>query len=130
MAEFSGDDRVAVLKLRDALVQSILDGDADAYAGSFDPDGIVMHPDTPFVQGSVSLLEYAKAFFAAAKVTKLVLTTISLAGDGNVAFEVGVQDLRAQPADEHFKEKRQYLHAYQRQPDGTWKIAAAMSGNQ
>ena len=30
----------------------------------------------------------------------------------------------------NFKKDRQYLHAYERQEDGTWKVAAAMSGNQ
>ena len=130
MAGLAGDDEFAIRKLRDGLVRAILAGDAVAYTGSYAPDGIVMHPDTPLVQGSVALLEYAKAVFAAVKVTKLVLTPISLAGDGGVAFEVGVQDCGIHPANEHFKEKRQYLHAYCRQPDGAWKIAAAMSGNQ
>lgn len=130
MAALDAGDQVALRNLRDRLVRAILAGDAVAYADSYAPDGIVMHPDTPLVRGSGPLLEYAKAVFAAVKVTRLVLTTLILDGHGDVAFEVGVQDCAIQPANEHFKEKRQYLHAYRRQADGTWKIVAAMSGNQ
>ena len=130
MAGLDAGDVIAIRNVRDQLVRAILAGDAAAYAGSYSPDGIVMHPDTPLVQGSDDLYEYAKAVFAAVKVTKLVLTTLTLAGDGGVAFEVGVQDCAIQPANDHFKAKRQYLHAYQKQPGGAWKIAAAMSGNQ
>jgi uncharacterized protein (TIGR02246 family) len=120
---------VAIGDLRDRLVQAILAGDAASYADSYASDGIVMHPGT-LVRGSAALLEYAKQVFAAVKVTRLLLTTVTLDGEGDVAFEVGVQDCAIEPANELFKEKRQYLHAYKRQPDGTWKIAAAMSGNQ
>ena len=123
-------DQVAIRNLRDRLVRAILAGDAVAYADSYAPDGIVMHPETPLVQGSAALLDYAKTMFAAVKVTRLALTPLTVDGDGDVAFEVGVQDCAIEPANEHFKEKRQYLHAYKRQPDGAWKIAAAMSGNQ
>lgn len=130
MSGLNENDKDAIRNLRDQLVRAILAGDAVAYADSYAPDGILMHPETPLVQGSEALLEYAKHVYAAVKVTRLVLTTLTLDGDGNVAFEVGVQDCAIEPANERFKEKRQYLHAYKRQPDGAWKIAAAMSGNQ
>lgn len=130
MPGLDATDRDAIGNLRDRLVRAILAGDAVAYAASFAPDGIVMHPETPFVQGSVALRDYAQTVFAAVRVTRLVLTTLTLDGSGDVAFEVGVQDCAIEPANEHFREKRQYLHAYKRQADGGWKIAAAMSGNQ
>lgn len=130
MPGLGATDEVAIRNLRDRLVRAILAGDAASYADSYAPDGIVMHPETPLVRGSGALLGYAKEVFAAVKVTRLLLTTLTLDGDGDVAFEVGVQDCAIEPANEHFKQKRQYLHAYKRQPDGTWKIAAAMSENQ
>jgi uncharacterized protein (TIGR02246 family) len=130
MRGLDATDQIALGKLRDRLVRVILASDASAYVDSYAADGIVMHPETPFVRGSAALLEYARAVFAAVKVTRLVLTTVTLDGDGDVAFEVGVQDCAIEPANEHFKDTRQYLHAYKRQSDGEWKIAAAMSGNQ
>ena len=124
------DDKGAIEALRESLVRAILDGDAQAYANSYAPDGIVMHPDALLVQGSSALLEYAKAMFAAVKVTMLVLKPIRVVGEGSVAYEVGVQEAAIEPPNEQFKNDRQYLHAYERQEDGTWKVASAMSGNQ
>ena len=130
MEGLSPEDQYAIEALRDSLVRAILLGDAEAYANSYSPDGIVMHPDTPLVQGSSALLEYAKAMFAAVKVTRLVLKPIRVVGEGRVAYEVGVQEAAVEPPNEHFKKDRQYLHAYERQEDGTWKVATGMSGNQ
>ena len=130
MAGLAEADKAAIKELREALVRAIVAGDAAAYAACYAPDGVVMHPDSPFVRGTAALLEYTKAVFDAVKVTRLVLTPMSVTGEGGVAFETGVQDCGIEPPNEHFKEKRQYLHAYQRQEDGAWKIAAAMSGNQ
>ncbi len=130
MAGLTEADEMAIKELREALVQAIVTGDAAAYAACYTADGVVMHPDSPFVRGTAALLEYTKAVFDAVKVTRLVLTPMTVTGEGGVAFEAGVQDCRIEPPNEHFKEKRQYLHAYQRQEDGAWKIAAAMSGNQ
>ena len=130
MAGLAEADETAIRKLREALVQAILVGDAAAYAACYAADGVVMHPDSPFVKGTAALLEYSKAMFDAVRVTKLALTPLTIVGEGGVAFEMGVQDCGIEPPNEHFKEKRQYLHAYQRQEDGAWKIAAAMSGNQ
>ena len=130
MNGLSNDDTAAIDALRDHLVRAILAGDVNAYVRSYAMDGIVMHPETPLVRGDAALREYATALFRAVRVSTLVLTPLQVVGDGGVAFEVGVQDCAIQPSNEHFKRKRQYLHAYRRQPDGTWKIAAAMSGNQ
>jgi ketosteroid isomerase-like protein len=63
-------------------------------------------------------------------VTRLVLTPLIVDGAHGVAFEVGVQDVAIEPANDKFKPARQHLHVYGKQADGTWKIAAAMSGNQ
>ena len=130
MEGLSREDQDAIEALRDSLVRAILAGDAEAYANSYAPDGIVMHPEAPLVQGSSALLEYAKAMFAAVRVTRLVLQPIRLVGEGRVAYEVGVQEASIEPPNAQFKKDRQYLHAYERQVGGTWKVAAAMSGNQ
>jgi len=130
MPSLSPEDQNAIDALRNGLVRAILGGDARAYANSYAPNGIVMHPDAPMVQGSSALLEYAKAMFAAVKVTRLVLKPIRVVGEGSVAYEVGIQEVAIEPPTEQFKNDRQYLHAYERQEDGTWKVASAMSGNQ
>ena len=130
MSTLSSQDKRGIDAIRTALVSAILAGDADAYAQCFTSDGILMHPDTPLVRGAVALREYGAQVFAAVKVTKLLLSPIVVSGTGETAFEVGVQELAITPASDKFRSKRQHLHVYKKQADGSWRIAAAMSGNQ
>jgi len=130
MSSLSHDDAQAIDKLRRALVDAILTGDAEAYAACFTTDAILMHPDTPFVRGRDAIRDHGAKVFEVVKVAKLVLSPVKLAGAGALAFEVGVQEFASEPRDGRFKSNRQHFHVYERQPDGTWKIAVAMSGNQ
>ena len=68
--------------------------------------------------------------FEAISVKSLVLTPVTVEGNGAVAFEVATQELVVEPTVEGFKRVRQHLTVYRKQSDGSWKIAAAMSGNQ
>lgn len=123
-------DREKIDALRSALIEAIIAGDPASYSQCFTEDGIVMHPDTAFVRGTGALRDYARGVFAAVKVTRLVLTPVMLHGTDTLAFEVGTQELAITPASDKFRSNRQHLHVYEKQTDGSWKIAAAMSGNQ
>jgi uncharacterized protein (TIGR02246 family) len=112
------------------LVSSILDGDVEAYVESFTDDGVLMHPESPQVRGETAIRAYVSAVFSAVKVTHLELTPSVVEGGGGFAFEVGVQRVAVEPSDDKFKTERQHLHVYRKQSDGSWRIAAAMSGNQ
>jgi uncharacterized protein (TIGR02246 family) len=125
----SDDDQSGVEAARDTIRSAILSGDSSAYALSFTEDGIVMHPDSPYVRGRSELEEYSARLFSAVKVKNLVLTPVTIDGDTEYAYEVGRQIVEVEPADERFKTERQYIHAYSKGPDGVWRIAAAMSGN-
>ena len=124
------EDRNGVDTIRNALVDAILRGDADSYAECFTSDGVVMHPDSPHVRGRNALRQYVNQMFSVVKVTKLVLTPVIVGGGNGFAYEVGVQEVAIEPPDVRFKAQRQHLHVYERQQDGTWLVAAAMSGNQ
>jgi uncharacterized protein (TIGR02246 family) len=114
---------------RSAVVSAILAGDADAYAACYTPDGVVIHPDSPYVRGRRALRYYAQQIFEALKVTRLVNSSVIIAGGGNSAYEVGTQEIGIEPADTKFKPNRQYLLVYEKQLDGSWKVAAGMSAN-
>ena len=123
-------DRAAIDELRDRLRDSIVNGDVEAYAACFAEGAVLMHPDTPQVKGRAAIAEYAEAMFDTVSVPRLDLTPVSLFGEGKYAFEVGVQECQIEPALPGFKRDRQHLHVYERAEDGTWFLAAAMSGNQ
>lgn len=123
------DVRRKIDETRSALLSAILAGDADASAACYTTDRVVMHPDTPYIRGRPALREYVAKLFKTLKVTRSILTPAIVAGSGNIACEVGTQELVMEPPDERFKRNRQYLFVYEEQADGSWKIAVGISGN-
>ena len=125
----SQEDLQGINDVREKLVRAILDGDGDAYVECFTADGVLLHPETPQVRGEEAIRAYITAVISAVNVTDIQLTPVD-EGGGGFAYEVGVQRLAIEPADDKFKPDRQYLHVYAEQSDGSWKFAAGMSGNQ
>ena len=125
----SESDRQGIEHVRTALREAILGGDAEAYAACYTADGFVMHQDTPYVQGTAAIKEHTQEIFDVLRVTKLDLTPVVVDGAEGVAYEVGVQEVAIDPPMDAFKSKRKHLFVYQRQEDGSWRIAAAMSSN-
>lgn len=126
----SQEDLQGIDAIREKLVNAILGGDIEAYAESFADDAVLMHPESPQVRGEAEIRAYASAVFSAVKITKLQLSPVVVDGGGGFAFEVGVQSAAIKPADDKFKNERQHLHVYAKQSDGSWRVVAAMSGNQ
>jgi uncharacterized protein (TIGR02246 family) len=129
MAMLDSDDRRKIDEARSALVSAVLAGDAEAYARGYTTDGVVMHPDTPYLRGRGAVRQYATELFQALKVKRLDLSPLIVAGTGNLAYEVGTGQLEIESADERFKPNRQHVFVYEKQPDGSWKVAVGMSGN-
>jgi uncharacterized protein (TIGR02246 family) len=126
----SQEDRDAIRCLRERLRASIVYGDAEGYALCFAEGAVLMHPESPQVRGRQAIAKYVAAMFDAIQVPVLELAEVVLDGGGGFAFEVGTQECEIEPSMPGFKRKRQHLHAYRQSGDGSWYIAAAMSGNQ
>lgn len=126
----SDADRAAIDALRERLRKSIIEGDAQAYTSCFSEHAVLMHPDSPQVVGREAIGDYAAQMFDMVRVPLLNLVPVSLVGDGDLAYEVGVQECEVDPPLPGFKKERQHLHVYERGADGSWSVAAAMSGNQ
>ena len=123
------EDRSGVEQAREAIVSAILNQDPDAYAMSFTEDGILIHPESPFVRGRKALRSYVAEIFRNAKVTQLEISPLVVEGNEDTAYEVSTQLAKVEPASDQFKEERQHIHVYRKESDGVWRIAAAMSGN-
>jgi len=123
-------DRRAIGDLRERLRRSILDGDAEGYLSCLTSNAVVLHPDSPQVRGKEALLAYLTGMFEAVRVSVLELDPVIVDGDDGWAYEVGVQECEIEPRLPGFGRARQHLHVYQKQDDGSWLMAAAMSGNQ
>lgn len=114
---------------RSAVFSATLAGDADAYAACYTSDGVVIHPDTPYIRGRPALRDYVAKVFQTLKITRNIPTPVIVSGSGSIAYEVGTQEISVEPSDDRFKPKRQYIFVYEKQGDGSWKIAVGVSGN-
>jgi uncharacterized protein (TIGR02246 family) len=127
--ELSPADRQAIATLRAALASAIEQGDAAAYASLCEDDVQLLHSDAPLISGRAALEAHNAAIFAVVDVTRLVLTPVVVYGQGDLAYEVGTQELTIEPAVPGFRSSRKYVHVLRRGSDGTWRFAALISNN-
>ena len=122
-------DRQAIVDLRVALVGAILEGDADAYTALCTDDVHLLHPSTPLITGRTALRDQEARVFEVVRVTKLVLSPVEVYSKGDLAYEVGTQEVAIEPSDERFLGTRKYVHVLKREADGQWRFAVLMSNN-
>jgi uncharacterized protein (TIGR02246 family) len=119
----------AIADLRTALVQAIEGGDAARYAFLCTEDVRLLHPGAPLVTGLAELQAHNAAVFGAVKVIKLALSPVVVYGEGDLAYEVGTQELAIEPSMPGFRSARKYVHVLRRGTDGRWRFAALMSND-
>jgi FMN-dependent NADH-azoreductase len=122
-------DLVAIASLRTAVTAAILAGDAAAYAALCTDDVRLLHPGTPLITGQSELEAHNAAVFEAVTVTSLTLTPVEVYGEGDLAYEVGTQQLSIEPTMAGFSASRKYVHVMRRDPDGRWRFAALISND-
>jgi FMN-dependent NADH-azoreductase len=128
-AELTPDDLRAINELRDSVTNAIVAGDAAAYANLCTEDVRLLHGGSPIITGSAELEAHNAAMFEAVSVTSLVLTPMEIYGTGDLAYEVGTQELTIEPTVPEFAGSRKYVHVFRRGIDGEWRFAALMSNN-
>lgn len=125
----SADDLAAIAALRQAVVDAIEAGDAAAYAALCTEDVRLLHSDTPLVTGRDELQAHNAAIFEVVSVTRLELTPVHIYGVGDLAYEVGTQELAIEPEPPGFSSNRKYVHVLRRGPTGQWRFAALISND-
>ena len=119
----------AIGELRDSVINAIVAGDAAAYASLCTEDVRLLHAGSPIITGKAELEAHNAAMFEAVAVTSLVLTPVEIYGTGDVAYEVGTQELTIEPTVPEFAGSRKYVHVFRRGSDGEWRFAALISNN-
>ena len=127
--DLTQQDIAAIDELRDTLVGAIVAGDAAAYAELCIEDVRLLHEGSPIVTGRSALEAHNAAIFEAISVTSLLLTPVEIYGAGDLAYEVGTQEVTIEPASPQFAGSRKYVHVFRRGSDGEWRFAALMSSN-
>jgi FMN-dependent NADH-azoreductase len=128
-ATLTDADLDAIASLRTAVTAAILEGDAAAYAVLCTDDVRLLHPDNPLITGRAELEAHNAAIFEAVTVTSLTLTPVEVYGEGDLAYEVGTQQLLIEPAMPGFSASRKYVHVMRRNPSGVWRFAALISND-
>lgn len=111
------------------MIDAIVTGDAAAYADLCTEDVRLLHADTPLITGRAELQAHNAAIFEAITVTNLELSPVEVCGGGDLAYEVGTQELSINPAMPGFSSTRKYVHVLRRGSDGQWRFAVLISND-
>jgi uncharacterized protein (TIGR02246 family) len=104
--------------LNATFVQGMEKGDAAMVASVYAPDGRVLPPGAPAVQGSAAIEQFWRGMLDQG-VEGGALKTVSLEELGDVAVEEGQYEIRAGGA---VVDTGKYVVVHRRQPDGSWKF--------
>ncbi|MGY1632192.1 YybH family protein [Geodermatophilus sp. SYSU D01186] len=106
----------------DALNATFIKGvekkDAAMMASVYAPDGRVLAPGTPAVEGRAAIEEFWKGMLDQG-VESGTLKTLTLVEQGDLAVEEGQYEIRAGGA---VVDTGKYVVVHRRQPDGSWKF--------
>ncbi|HPU57039.1 MAG TPA: NAD(P)H-dependent oxidoreductase [Verrucomicrobiota bacterium] len=132
LGEFTPQDRKEINNLRARQVDAILRGDATAYAENCTDDILLMLQGFDAVAGRQAFIECESRLFRETKFESMRQIPLRVERHGNVAVEVGRQEITAASGSaaqaEAFKARRKYSHVLRKTPEG-WRFAVLMSNN-
>jgi ketosteroid isomerase-like protein len=117
-------DIEAINAMREKHVLAVNTKDIAANMADFTDDLVYLPPDQPPVYGKDSLTAFVEAFYAGFDI-EIEMTSKEVVIAGEWAFDWGIVTGVVVPLEggEKVVLDWKYLYVYQRQPDGSWKIA-------
>lgn len=117
-------DLKAIDRVRETHIRSLNTDDAATWAKLFTEDGVQMPPNASPNVGSQAILAWSQGFLSMFS-AEFALDVHEIQVFGNWAFERGTYHISLTPkaGDGPFKDVGKYITLYQRQPDGSWKVA-------
>ncbi len=118
----SHEDVAAIRETHAACYEVILDKDWDAAAMYYTADAVIMPPNEPAVQGRDAIRDWYANFPPVADVR---LPIMEIGGSGDIAYVRGTYTLTMaiEGTPEPVTDTGKNLAVWQRQPDGSWKMA-------
>ncbi|MGY1664096.1 YybH family protein [Geodermatophilus sp. SYSU D00705] len=104
--------------LNATFIKGVEEKDAAMMASVYAPDGRVLAPGAPAVEGRAAIEEFWKGMLDQG-VESGTLTTLTLVEQGDLAVEEGQYEIRAGGA---VVDTGKYVVVHRRQPDGSWKF--------
>ncbi len=126
----SSRDLEAIHALRQGHVEAVNTGDIDANMAGFADDVVYLPPDLPPIHGKDSMRAFVESFHEAFQ-AEIEMTPEEVVVMGDWAFDWGVLTGVVRPlgGGPGTRLDGKYLYLYQRQPDGSWKIARDIYNN-
>ncbi len=117
-------DQSAIDRLRDAHVAAVNAGDADAWAACFTDDGVQMPPNFGANAGREAIRGWNRGFMSIFA-CRFGLSVDEVQAAADWAFERGRYEITLTPktGGGPLQDRGKYITVYQRQPDGSWKMA-------
>jgi uncharacterized protein (TIGR02246 family) len=124
-----GDARQAIEDAMTKYVDAVKRGDPAAIAAAHTDDAIVVMPSGPPMKGRSGVSEGFAKMLAASSVKELRSSNVDRTVTGDVAVETGSFAVTMQPRaiGQEVTDKGQYMVVWQRQTDGSWRIARAFN---
>ncbi len=120
----AGDARQAIDAAMARYIGAVTRGDTAVIAASLTDDPVIVLPSGPALKGKSEVTRMFAGMFVTSPVKALEPTRADLKVTGDVAVETGTFEVRMQPAGgKQMIDKGQYMIVWQRQPDGSWKMA-------
>jgi ketosteroid isomerase-like protein len=108
----------------DEPAQPVNASDADRCGAVWVADGALMPPHHPPVQGRQAIVEYLRSLFSRSTVgLRFTSSHIHLAGDTALEDVTYTAVIGPRGDVSPIKDAGKALHAYRRQPDGSWKLS-------
>jgi ketosteroid isomerase-like protein len=131
IGEFSLEDRESINFLREKQIYAIENGDANAYRDLCTDDILLMLQGNDVVAGKSDFYESELKLFSKVKFESIKQMPIRIERQGDLAVEVGRQELVVAASAESpkdYKSYRKYSHILRKIGDG-WRFAVLMSNN-
>ena len=116
-------DRAAIMKTTAELLAAVNASDADRCLAVWTPDGVLMPPHHPSVQGHEALAAYFRNLFSRGKF-RFTFTSSHIYLAGDTALERVTYTAMIWPGVDAspIEDVGKGLHVYGRQSDGSWKL--------
>lgn len=131
IGEFSSEDREEIDFLRATQVFSIEHSDAKIYSNLCTDDVLLMLQGNDVVVGKSDFYEHESNLLRKIKFASMKQNPIRIERQGNLAVEIGRQELVIAESTEfskNYKNHRKYTHVMRKTNEG-WRFAVLMSNN-
>jgi uncharacterized protein (TIGR02246 family) len=120
-------DIPGLAEARGRLIAAATTGDAEALAGVYTSDAVLMNPNAPDVRGRVEIEAHFRRAFALIALREMTLTPIEVAGNHEDAWELSTfTQIVVHPGQPSAEDRGRVLVVWRHETDATWRIRYAL----